>query len=293
MSFQVTTAFVEQYGANLYMLAQQKGSKLRNFVDSETVTGEEAFFEQLGATVAQLRTSRHGDSPLISTPHARRRVTMSDYEWGDMIDKQDKVRMLIDPASGYLQAGAYALGRALDDVIIENATGTAWTGKKGTVAVDLPTEQIIPVDAGGSASGLTIEKLIQAKSLFGKNDVDIEDPNNMLTFVLSQAQLDDLLRTTEVTSADYNTVRALVRGEVHTYMGFNFVRTQRTQMDGSNRVCFTFAKSGLKLAVGADITARVAERSDKSFSWYAYASMTIGGTRMEEKKVVRVDCLEA
>lgn len=292
MSFEITTAFVEQFGSNLYILSQQKGSRLRNLVSSETVTGEEAYFEQLGTTEAVLRTSRHGDSPLISTPHARRRVAIGSYEWGDMIDKQDLVRTLIDPANGYVQAGLYALGRAMDDVIIESATGTAYTGKKGTVPVDLPTDQIIPVNVSGSDTGLTIEKLIQAKSRFGKNDVDLDDPSNQLTFVLSQAQLDDLLRTTEVRSSDYNAVRALVRGEVNTYMGFNFVRTERCLKEGTTRTCFCFTKSGIKLAIGADIRSKVAERADKSFSWYAYASMTIGGTRMEEEKVVRVDCKE-
>jgi hypothetical protein len=292
MSFEITTAFVEQYGANIYMLAQQKGSRLRETVDMETVTGEEAYFEQMGATEAQVRTSRHGDSPLISTPHARRRVSMVDYEWGDMINKEDKVRTLIDPANGYVQAGVWALGRSIDDTIIDNITGIAYTGKKGTVPVTLPNTQIIPDDVSGTSNGMTIEKLILAKSLFGKNEIDYEMEG--LTMAISQSQLDDLLRSTETTSSDYNTVRALVRGEINTFMGFNFVRTERLQKDATNiRRCVAYPKSAFKLAVGRDITAKVAERADKSFSWYAYASMTIGGTRLEEKKVVAIDCLEA
>jgi len=289
MSFQITTAFVEQFGANLYMLSQQKGSRLRSCVDIETVKGEQAFFDQIGATEAIVRTSRHGDSPLVSTPHSRRRVGLADYEWGDMIDKEDKVRTLIDPANGYVQSGMYALGRSMDDVIIEAATGTAYTGKAGTTPVALPAGQII---ANGN-TGLSITKLIQAKSLFGQNDVDIDDPMNKLYMVVSQKQLDDLLAEEEITSADYNTVKALVKGEVNSFMGFEFKRTQRLAIDSDDiRTCFAFCKSGIKLGLGADMTARVAERPDKSFSWYAYASMSIGATRMEEVKVVRVDCDE-
>ena len=65
MSIQITTSFVEQYSSNIAMLSQQMGSKLRGSVDVETVRGKNAFFDQVGVTAAQLRTSRHGDTPQI------------------------------------------------------------------------------------------------------------------------------------------------------------------------------------------------------------------------------------
>ena len=65
MSSQITTSFVEQYSSNVGLLAQQLGSKLRSSVDVESVKGKNAFFEQLSATAAALRTSRHGDTPQI------------------------------------------------------------------------------------------------------------------------------------------------------------------------------------------------------------------------------------
>ena len=86
MSTQITTAFVNQFSSNITMLSQQMGSLLREAVDVETVTGEKAFFDQVGSAVAQVRTSRHGDTPLMETPHARRMVTMSTYEYADLID---------------------------------------------------------------------------------------------------------------------------------------------------------------------------------------------------------------
>ena len=83
---------------------------LRNAVDSESVNGEKAFFDQVGAASAVLRTSRHADTPLVETPHSRRMVTMADYEYADLIDDQDKVRLLADPTSTYSQAAAAAMG---------------------------------------------------------------------------------------------------------------------------------------------------------------------------------------
>ena len=140
MSVQITTAFVEQYKSNVFHLAQQKGSKLRDAVRSETVTGKSHFFERIGDTAALKRTSRHSDTPRVDTPHSRRKVTMDDYDWADLVDQEDKVRMLISPQSEYAQAGAWAMGRAMDDAIIAAATGTAYGGVSGGTSVSLPSK---------------------------------------------------------------------------------------------------------------------------------------------------------
>ena len=132
MSSQVTTAFVQQYSANVQMLSQQMGSRLRDAVRIENVVGKNAFIDQIGKATAQLRTSRHADTPQLDTPHARRRLSLASYEYADLIDDQDKVRMLIDPTSFYAQAAAAAMGRAMDDVIITAALGTASTGETGS-----------------------------------------------------------------------------------------------------------------------------------------------------------------
>ena len=134
MSSQITTAFVQQYSANVQLLSQQMGSLLRDKVRVESVVGKNAFFDQVGSVTAVQKTSRHSDTPQIDTPHARRRVSLSDYEFADLIDNQDKVRMLIDPTSTYAQAAAYAIGRAMDDVIISAALGTAFTGETGSTS---------------------------------------------------------------------------------------------------------------------------------------------------------------
>jgi hypothetical protein len=122
---QITTAFVEQYSSNIQMLSQQKGSLLRDKVRLESVVGKNAFFDQVGSVTATVRSSRHSDTPQADTPHSRRRVTLVDYEFADLIDDLDKVRMLADPTSSYAMAAAYAMGRAMDDNIIAAATGTA------------------------------------------------------------------------------------------------------------------------------------------------------------------------
>ena len=285
MSTQITTAFVNQFSANVSMLSQQMGSLLRPAVDVESVTGEKAYFDSVGSSAAVAKTTRHGDTPLVETPHSRRQVDLTTYEWADLIDDSDKVRMLIDPTSTYARAAAAAMGRAMDDSIITALEGTAKTGKEGGTSTTLPAAQKI---AHGSA-GLTIAKLVSAKKILDEGNVDPSIPRYI---VVSPEQIEDLLNTTNVTSADYNTVKALVQGDIDTFVGFKFITSNRLNDDGTSRLCFAFAQDGMKLAIGKDVTARIDERSDKSYSTQVFYCSVFGATRMEEEKVVQIACNE-
>jgi hypothetical protein len=287
MSSQITTAFVQQYSNNVQMLSQQKGSLLRNAVDAETIVGKNAFFEQVGQATAQKRVSRHSDTPQIDTPHQRRRVSLVDYEYADLIDKQDQVRTLIDPTSSYAQAAAFALGRAMDDEIISSISGNAFSGETGSTTVALPSAQKI-TESG--TDGLTIAKLRSAKEKFDSASVDPSIPRYI---VVGPKQISDLLGTTQVTSSDFNTVKALANGEINSFLGFNFITSNRLSIASSKRLCLAFAMDGVKLALGQDIMTRIDERSDKGYATQVYVCMTMGATRMEEEKVVTVEAHEA
>ena len=286
MSTLITTAFVNQFSSNVSMLSQQMGSLLRPAVDVESVTGEKAFFDQVGEAAAVARTSRHQDTPLVTTPHSRRQVSLTTFEWADLIDDSDKVRMLIDPTSSYARAAAAAIGRAMDDEIIDALGGDAKTGKDGSTTTSFPAGQKIAV--GGA--GLTIAKLVSAKKLLDANDVD---PSVKRYIGVSPEQIEDLLNSTTVTSSDFNTVKALVQGDINTFVGFEFIVSNRLKVDGSsNRLVYAFAQDGIKLAVGKDVMARIEERADKSFSTQIYYCASFGSTRMEEDKVVEIACSE-
>lgn len=288
MSFEVNTAFVQQYSTNVGLLLQQRGSKLRECVTTGSYTGKAAkAVEQIGSVTAQKRTSRHSDTPLISTPHDARWVFPTDYEWADLIDDADKLRMLIDPTSPYAQNGAYALGRAMDTDIISAALGTSKTGENGTTSTAFSASQQI----ASSSAGLTVAKLREAKKILLANEVDVE--NDPLYIAVTAKQLDDMLGTTQVTSADYNTVKALVQGQVDTFMGFKFVQTELLSVDSSSaRRVIAWAKSGIHCGVWNDISGKVTERADKSYSNQVYVKGTFGATRTEEGKVVEILCSE-
>ena len=284
MSTQITTAFVEQYSANIQMLSQQMGSLLRDAVRNESVVGKDAYFDQIGKVTAILKTSRHSDTPQIDTPHSRRRVSLADYEFADLIDQQDKVRLLIDPTSSYAKAAAYAMGRAMDDVIIAAALGTANTGVSGGTPITFPPANIVAANIGGT--GMNIEKLASAKQILDAGDVD---PSIKRHIIVSPQEIADLLNNTTVTSSDFNTVKALVQGEIDSFMGFKFHVSNRLVDNGAaNTQCIAFAEDGILLGIGKDVTARIDERADKSYATQVYYCQTIGATRMEEAKVVSV-----
>ncbi len=290
MSSQITTSFVEQYSANVSMLAQQTGSKLRSAVDVESVRGKNAFFDQVGVTAAQLRTSRHGDTPQIDTPHSRRRVSLATYEWADLVDDADKVRMLVDPTSTYARAAAAAMNRSIDDVIITAMNADADTGVAGGTSTSLPSGQ--KTATSDQSDGLTVAKLLSAKYILDNNDVD---PSLRRYLVCGPKQIQDLLNTTEVKNSDYNTVKALAQGQLDSFLGFNFIMSTRLNTDATyttDRLVFAFTEDAIKLAIGKDVGAKISERADKSYSTQVYYSMDVGATRMEEEKVVQIPCNE-
>ena len=290
MSTQITTSFVEQYSANVSLLAQQTGSKLRSAVDVETIKGKNAFFDQIGVTAAQVRTSRHADTPQIDTPHSRRRVSLTTYEWADLVDDADKVRMLIDPTSTYARAAAAAMNRSIDDVIITAFNASASTGVAGGSSTPLPSSQ--KTATSDQSDGLTIAKLRSAKYILDNNDVD---PSLKRYLVCGPKQIQDLLAVTEVTSSDYAVVKALATGTVDSFLGFNFITSTRLNKDSTyttDRLVFAFTEDAIKLAIGKDVTAKVSERADKSYSTQVYYAMDLGATRMEEEKVVQIPCNE-
>ena len=285
----ITEAMVKQFGANVEFLVQQKGSRLRSAVRVETgIVGEDAFFEQLADTAAVKKTTRNADTPLVKSDHRRRRVSMFDFEWADLVDKQDKLKLIIDPENAYAINAAWAMGRAIDDEIILSFNASASTGKTGSTSTPLPSsQQVLP-----AATGLTVDKLRQAKEILDSADVD---PDEARFIVVAPAQMTDLLETTEVTSSDFNTVRALVQGQLDTFLGFKFITSNRLPANSTadGRLNFAWAMNGMLLAVAQDLQTRIEQRADKSFANQVYLSLGIGTTRMQEEKVVEIDAIES
>ena len=206
MSDQVDQHFIRRYMAGIMHLAEQKESRFRNMVRSESVDAEKSFFDQVGSQVLTKRITRHGDTVLSDTPHKRRMVTTSTYDGADLVDEPDVLRVLNDPTNAYSVAFSRAGGRQIDDVIVAAALATAKTGKEGDVDVAFPNGAFL---IEHNAEGLTVAKVIEAKEVL---DAAENDPEEQRIAAVSARQISDLLGTTEVTSSDFASVKALVAG---------------------------------------------------------------------------------
>ena len=294
---QIPEFFTTEFSANWEHLVQQKLSKLREFVVIDRVQGKEKKYNQMAAVNMTQITARAQTTNLTDTAMAQRWLRPLQYEKADLLDEWDSELLgeVSLPQSELVTNHAMAFARKCDEVILAAAIGTASTGATGTTSTVLPAGQKIAhdfVESGTAAtSGLTIAKLRQAKFILDDADVDEDDPR---IIAVSPRQLQDLLRTTEVTSADYNTVKALVAGQLDTFMGFKFrvVNKAFFTLASSRREVVAYVKSGLRMT-DAGRRVHVDIRPDRSHSLQIRTTASIGATRMEEKKVVQISCSEA
>ena len=299
----INTSMVKQYSANVQHLLQQRGSRLRGAVTLETgKVGEEVFMDRIDATEAVEVTNRHADSPLMDVPHDRRRVTPKDYDWGKLVDNPDKLRLIMDPASAYVESAAMAMGRKIDAIILDAAFGTAYgsentSGSDANTPITWSTNQDIAVDfqqdgTTGTNKTLTVDKLIRAQRMLQQNEADDYDAGggSPLFIVCSSAQIEGMLNDSSYVNRDFSPLYALYTGEVDSFIGFNFNRTDKTTVASNVEDVLCFHRAGLGLCIWEDIVARVDERPDKRFSQYIYFRMTMGATRLEEKRVIKIKC---
>jgi hypothetical protein len=187
-----------------------------------------------------------------------------------------------------------AFNRAIDDVIINAFDATRYIGEDGTAPDTFDTNYSLAstyVENGTSAaSGLTIGKLRRAKYLMDLAEV----PNADRMLVCGAQQVQDLLRTTEVTSEDYSSVKALVSGQVDTFLGFKFLSSQRLARNTSTdiRSVFAFHKSAIKFAM-SDRKVQMDILPTRRHALQIRSTMMLGAVRSENEKVVRIYCDES
>jgi len=288
-----STSFVQNYGQNVLMMAQQMESKLRPLVMNETATGERFYFELYNTNSAMSQvTTRFEDKQNTDTLFERRAVDLLDYDDSKMVDSFDKLKMLIDPTSPIVAAQAAQMGRQIDDIIIASLYADMKTGKTGSSTSSLTNTVAINSWAYGSGSGnanVTISKLIEAAAVLNNADVPMEDRY----FVLDPINHAKLLATAEATSADFVTAKNLVTGQVEGLVGFKLIQSTRLPVDGSGyRRCFAWNKTGMGLVTAQNPKISINKRTDKRGEpWEAYISLSMAATRLENSKVVEVKAL--
>jgi hypothetical protein len=270
--------YAQAYSQNIMQLAQQKYSKLVNTVYFKpNVRGKTFFQDQIGQWSLEIKGGRNAVTPNNDPNLARRMGTMVDYHDNRLLDRGDELKSISDPRSAYTIAAAQALGRKIDEVVISAAQETAKSGETGSTSV---TNGNIVL---GTASSMTLARIVAVKQKLDDADVEMEDRY----FVVTPEALDNLLTTTQATSSDYNSVKALIRGEIDTWMGFKWIMSTRiAAVSASTSIGIAYQKYGICLAFAAAPLVRTDERSDLSYSWQVYYELNIGAVRLEEDRVV-------
>lgn len=289
----ITVASVQEYRSNVELLLQQEGSRLADKVTVGSHVGKAAsVVEQFGSATAQLKTGRHADTPLLDLSQDKRWVFPLDYEWASLIDNEDQLRALINLTSPYARAGAAAMNRAKDDVILAAIFGTNYTGENGTTSESFGTvgsgAYDVGVNVGGTASGLNVPKLQNAiRLLMTANKGELTES---VFGAISSYEHDLLLKEMQIANRDYGASAVLVDGKVSRFMGVDFTITERLTITSGNRLIPIWVKSGMYLGMWNDLKAEITKRADKSYATQVYLAMTLGATRTQLGKQIRVNC---
>ena len=297
MADNAPSLYVQQFSTNLQLLLQQRGSRLREAVMGGTHVGAQASpVDQIAPIVANKVTQRFAPMPRTDALLNRRWVYPVDYDLNQLIDSFDKLRMLVDLTSQYVQNAMFAIGRGMDNEVINAFFGSSNTGQDGGSPVTFPSGNQISVQQGASSpTGLTVAKLRQAKRILMSNEVDIKtDP---LYVAVTATQHDNLLAEVQVIDADYNGGKpVLEEGLITRFLGFNFIHTEllntgTDDQSGTSTLVPVWAKSGMYLGMWNDLQTDVSQRKDiQGLPWQAYAKGTFGATRTDEKRVMQIFC---
>ena len=291
----ISTSFKNMYEGNSRLLLSQATSKLEGTCDQDADIAEQKFYDQSAPFEVEAKQDGINETNNVRPNHARRRLIVSPFVSAPIYTKQESARSAIDIGSTYMRQMARAFNRKKDTVKIEALLGTAYTGKDGLTPIELPSEQTIAVDFDESgspaASNLTIGKLRQARALFDLAEMDTDElsAEGKLYFAASPKQRQALLRSTSVTSSDFNEVKALVDGRVDTFMGFKFVWSTRLPVNTNVRSCIAYSWDAAIFGTGVLVN-RVDEIPTKQYATQLYTEMEMGATRLEEEQVIEVLC---
>ncbi len=271
MATSITQAFVKQFESEVFESYQRMGSKLRSTVRSKSgVIGSSTTFQKVGKGIAATK-SRHGNVPVMNLDHSAIEVTLADYYAGDWVDKLDELKVNIDERQVIANAGAYALGRKSDELII--------------AALNASTNDI----AHGS-TGMTMEKIEEALELLGAQDVPDDGER---TAVVGWKQWSELLGLKEFASADYVGTDQLpfVSTQAKRWLGTLWIPHSGLPIDTGVRNCFWYHKSAIGHAVGADIQTDISWHGDKA-AHFVNNMMSQGAGLIEGNGVVVIKCDE-
>jgi hypothetical protein len=279
MAINLSTAFVTLFDAEVKQ-AYQASAVLRPAVRIRSgVEGSTYKFPKIGKGVAQVRIPQTDVTPLNVT-YSQVTATLSDYIAAEYSDIFMQAKVNFDERRELVKVVSNAIGRRQDQLILDALTASSGTS--------------VSNDIGGADSNMNVAKLREAAKTLNANNVPMDNRH----IIIHANSLASLLSETAVTSSDFNTVKALVQGEINTFLGFTFhVLGDRTEggliKDGSNdRTCFAFHKDALGLAEGISPKTEINYVPEKT-SFLIASMFSAGAVAIDDEGIVKIVCRES
>jgi len=293
---------VKMYTANVRAALQKNGGLLMPYVERGSYSGEKAqMINFLGQVEFVERNTPYSDTQLTELEHTQRWITGREYDCAILIDRLDTLKMIYEPTSPYVARMQEAAMRKMDEIIMSRFFSVSKTGKDGTESTSFPSQDTIV--HGGTR--MSVAKLRAARKLLKKRHVDLRTLRPHIG--VTSEQIDDLLGEVAVGSTDFNAVKPLVDGEVSMFMGFTFVPyedngnsqngrgipTSTVAGPATIRNCPVWVRDGMHFGDWEGLSIMINPRPDKNNIKQAHATFTAGAERMEEGRVLQLQCVES
>lgn len=302
---EITQHFQDKYTEKWGVKLQQRTSKLKEYSNvQENCAGKVIFFDEVGTEEFDEKTSRMAKTVLDETTTDRRCMRPRMFTKAKGFDEYDKMQLdkLDVPVSQVMENLRYAANRRMDRVLLEGIMLTNYKGEEGTEAVEIPASNVIAVnytDVGAAAnSNLSLAKLRSLGTKFRENecwhDSDSTDAGDSIVMAVSPAQIQALLREKDIASFDTNNIKALIAGEVDTFLGIKFIQTNSLPTDPVTgyRICPAWVKSKIKFGLWDDFKVKLSIRDDLDEALQLRAKFACGATRLTEDAVFKILCDE-
>jgi len=310
----IPTWFVDQFSDTLYHVCQQKESKLAGAVKVVSVlNAEDKSFDMMDEFTLTEKSGRNPDTPTIDPSTQRRWVDTTPYHNAVLFDKDDDLSMIIDPTSDFVTAFRRAVNRQKDDIILAAFDAAVSSGRRkgGSITwasqggnseyTGADTGRIIDHDTNvgncaAADTGMTVEKAQLALEYFKNNNVDDDIP---IFCAISPRQATNLFGQEEYINVDYNTEKPMATARViRNWAGINWIVSSKVVVgsanarDGSTSVfeCWCWAQDGIILGIQDAVSVKISDRADKSHAQQVYVHMNMGAMRMDEDKVIKIEC---
>lgn len=279
MSISLSNAFVTLFDAEVKQAYQGKAMLVGAVRQRRGVEGSTVKFPKVGRGVATPRIAQSDVTPL-NVGFSNVTCTLGDWNAAEYSDIFSQAKVNFDERSELVQVLGSAIGRRQDQIILDALTAASGTG---TVSNDI----------GGTDTNMNVAKLREAKKILDKNNVPPEGRH----IIIHANGLASLLSETAVTSSDFNTVKALVAGEINTFLGFTFhVLGDRSEgglaIDGSlDRTCFAFHRDAIGYAEGIAPRTEINYVPEKT-SFLVNALFSAGAVAIDAEGIVKITARE-